>query len=179
MKISNFGVAEDTRYVASPYCDFRPNEADLSLIVIHSISLPPEEFSGHFVEDLFTGILNWDGHPYFQSIRGIKVSAHFFIRRSGELIQFVPCNRRAWHAGVSIWQGRERCNDFSIGIELEGTDHTPFSEPQYQRLGLLVRALETRYNITAIVGHSDISPGRKSDPGTGFEWDRARLRRTG
>jgi N-acetyl-anhydromuramoyl-L-alanine amidase len=178
MQILGIGVAEGARYVASPYCDFRPNETDVSLIVIHSISLPPEEFSGHFVEDLFTGTLDWDAHPYFQSIRGIKVSPHFFIRRSGELIQFVPCTRRAWHAGVSNWQGREHCNDFSIGIELEGTDHTPFTEAQYQLLLPLLEALGKRYNITAIVGHSDISPGRKTDPGSGFDWTRAHMRQT-
>lgn len=172
MEISAHGVADAVRYVASPHGDFRPDENDVSLIVIHNISLPPGECSGDAVEALFTGTLDWDAHPYFQSIRGIRVSAHFFIRRSGEIVQFVPCSRRAWHAGLSSWQGRERCNDFSIGIELEGTDDTPFTEPQYQSLLPLLDALRRRYSIAAIAGHSDIAPGRKTDPGPQFDWGR-------
>jgi AmpD protein len=166
-------VVEGVRYVASPHADFRPVEHDIRLLVIHSISLPPREFAGGAVEALFTDRLDWDAHPYFQSIRGLKVSAHFFIRRDGELIQFVACSRRAWHAGASNWKGRERCNDFSIGIELEGTDDTPFAEAQYQVLPPLIEALKSRYPIAGIVGHSDIAPGRKTDPGTLFDWSRA------
>jgi AmpD protein len=172
MRISPHGVADGVRYVASPHCDFRPNETDISLIVIHTISLPPGEFFGNSVEALFTGTLDWDAHPYFQSIKGIKVSAHFFIRRNGEIIQFAPCNRRAWHAGVSSWHGRDRCNDFSIGIELEGTDDTPFTEQQYQTLLPLIDALKTCYPSVEIAGHSDITPGRKTDPGPHFDWNR-------
>jgi N-acetyl-anhydromuramoyl-L-alanine amidase len=170
MKISSHGVADGIRYVASPHCDFRPNETDVRLIVIHSISLPPGDFVGSSVEALFTGTLNWDAHPYFQSIRGMTVSAHFFIRRDGEIIQFVPCARRAWHAGVSSWRGRDRCNDFSIGIELEGTDDAPFTERQYRALHPLLGALKTAYPIEEIVGHSNIAPGRKTDPGPHFDW---------
>jgi AmpD protein len=176
MKISDYGVADGVRYVASPYCDFRPAAADIRLIVIHSISLPPGEFSGNSVEALFTGSLDWDAHPYFQSIRGIHVSTHFLLRRNGEIIQFVPCNRRAWHAGVSSWQGWERCNDFSIGIELEGTDDAPFTEQQYSSLLPLLSALKDRYAMIGIVGHSDIAPSRKTDPGPHFDW--SRIKRT-
>jgi N-acetyl-anhydromuramoyl-L-alanine amidase len=177
MKISDLGVLEGIRYVASPHCDFRPAGQDIRLLVIHNISLPPGEFAGGAVEALFAGHLDWDAHPYFQSIRGLKVSTHFFIRRDGELIQFVPCSRRAWHAGISSWQGQERCNDFSIGIELEGSDDTPFTEPQYQTLLPLLDALRTRYRIAAVVGHSDIAPARKTDPGPYFDWSRADPRR--
>jgi AmpD protein len=172
MKLSDQGVVEGVRYVASPHCDFRPAEHDIRLLVIHSISLPPGDFSGRAVEALFAGRLDWDAHAYYQGMRGLKVSAHFFIRRNGELVQFVPCSRRAWHAGVSCWQGRERCNDFSIGIELEGTDDRAFTESQYQTLLRLLKALQARYSISAIVGHSDIAPGRKTDPGPHFDWDR-------
>jgi AmpD protein len=172
MNISAQGIADGVRYVASPHCDFRPDEADIRLIIIHNISLPPGEFSGNAVEALFRGTLDWDSHPYFQTIRGMRVSAHFFIRRDGEPIQFVSCIRRAWHAGESNWQGRERCNDFSVGIELEGGDELPFSEAQYRTLLPLVAALKARYPIAAIAGHSDIAPGRKTDPGPHFDWSR-------
>jgi AmpD protein len=144
----------------------------IELIVIHNISLPPGVFDGDAVIDLFTNQLDWDAHPYYQDIRGLKVSAHFFIRRDGTLIQFVPCMRRAWHAGVSSWQERERCNDFSIGIELEGTDDLPFTEVQYATLAPLVQLLKQAYPIRAVVGHSDIAPGRKTDPGPHFAWQR-------
>lgn len=172
MRISEQGVAEGVRYVASPHCDFRPHEQDIRLLVMHNISLPPGDFSGREVEALFAGRLDSAAHPYFQSIRGLQVSAHFFIRRDAELIQFVPCSRRAWHAGVSSWQGWERCNDFSVGIELEGTDDSAFTDAQYQALMPLIDALKTRYQIAAIVGHSDIAPGRKTDPGPYFDWTR-------
>lgn len=144
----------------------------ISLLVIHAISLPPGEFSGRGVERLFTNTLDPDEHSYYREIEGVKVSAHFFVRRSGELIQFVPCDRRAWHAGVSSWRGRDRCNDYSIGIELEGCDDQHFEAAQYKILNRLIVALKHRYPITAIVGHSDIAPGRKTDPGPCFDWAR-------
>jgi len=152
----------------------RPGDEPPSLIVIHNISLPPGEFGGNAVEELFTNRLDWDAHPYYQGIRGLEVSAHFFIRRDGELIQFVPCSMRAWHAGASNWCGRERCNDFSIGIELEGSDELPFTEAQYASLAELTRTLKETYPITSIVGHADIAPGRKTDPGPHFDWARCR-----
>jgi AmpD protein len=160
------------RRLPSPNCDARPEGAAISLIVIHNISLPPGVFDGDAVIELFTNQLDWDAHPYYQGIRGLKVSAHFFIRRDGALIQFVPCTQRAWHAGASCWQGMERCNDFSIGIELEGSDDLPFTEAQYAILGPLVQALKQAYPIEAVVGHSDIAPGRKTDPGPHFAWQR-------
>ena len=156
----------------SPHCDARPEGRTIELIVIHNISLPPGVFDGDAVIELFTNRLDWDAHPYFQSIRGLAVSAHFFIRRDGSLIQFVPCTLRAWHAGVSSWQGRERCNDFSIGIELEGSDEIPFTDAQYATLAPLIRQLKQTYPIKAIVGHSDIASGRKTDPGPHFDWQR-------
>jgi N-acetyl-anhydromuramoyl-L-alanine amidase len=156
----------------SPNCDARPENVAIELIVIHNISLPPGVFDGDAVIDLFTNRLDWDAHPYYQEIRGLKVSAHFFIRRDGTLIQFVPCSLRAWHAGISSWCERERCNDFSIGIELEGTDDLPFTEAQYATLAPLVGLLKQTYPILAVVGHSDIAPGRKTDPGPHFAWRR-------
>lgn len=158
----------------SPNCDARPAGEAIQLIVIHNISLPPEVFEGEAVIELFTNRLDWDAHPYYQQIRGARVSSHFFIRRDGELIQFVPCGLRAWHAGVSTWRERERCNDFSIGIELEGSDETPFTEAQYQTLLPLLASLKFTYPIVDIVGHSDIAPGRKTDPGPHFDWSRVR-----
>jgi AmpD protein len=160
------------RQLPSPNCDARPEGTAIRLIVIHNISLPPGVFDGDAVIDLFTNRLDWDAHPYYQGIRGLRVSAHFFIRRDGSLIQFVPCTQRAWHAGVSCWQGNERCNDFSIGIELEGTDDLPFTEAQYATLAPLVNLLKQAYPIEAVVGHSDIAPGRKTDPGPHFAWQR-------
>lgn len=160
------------RRLPSPNCDARPDGMAIELVVIHSISLPPGVFDGDAVIDLFTNRLDWDAHPYYQGIRGLRVSAHFFIRRDGSLIQCVPCGLRAWHAGTSSWRGRERCNDFSIGIELEGTDDTPFTEAQYASLIPLLQALRQTYPIRDIVGHSDIAPGRKTDPGPHFDWQR-------
>ena len=156
----------------SPNCDARPEGMAIELIVIHNISLPPGVFDGDAVIDLFTNRLDWDAHPYYQGIRDLKVSTHFFIRRDGSLIQFVPCSLRAWHAGVSSWQGCERCNDFSIGIELEGTDDLPFTNAQYATLAPLVQQLKQAYPIRAVVGHSDIAAGRKTDPGPHFDWQR-------
>ena len=172
LDVDGFVVA--ARSMASPNCDDRPDGASIDLLVIHNISLPPGEFGGRGVEALFTNSLNPADHPYYQTIQDIKVSAHFFIRRDGELIQFVPCLKRAWHAGLSNWRGRERCNDFSIGIELEGTDDLPFTNQQYDTLGRLTRVLIATYPIQDVVGHSDVSPGRKTDPGNCFDWARYR-----
>lgn len=158
----------------SPNCDDRPDGASIDLLVIHNISLPPGAFGGRGVEALFTNSLNPAEHPYYQTIQDLKVSAHFFIHRDGELIQFVPCLKRAWHAGLSNWRGRERCNDFSIGIELEGTDDLPFTDDQYDTLGRLTRELIATYPIKDVVGHSDVSRGRKTDPGNCFDWIRYR-----
>ena len=174
MKFDEPGWLDEARQLPSPNCDARPGDEAPSLIVIHNISLPPGEFGGTAVEELFTNRLDWDAHPYYQGIRGLQVSAHFFIRRDGELIQFVPCGMRAWHAGASSWCGRERCNDFSIGIELEGTDDQPFSDAQYAKLAQLTRALKAAYPIEHIAGHADIAPGRKTDPGPHFDWERYR-----
>lgn len=172
LRVEASGVVPEARQVASPNCDERPPGCSIDLIVIHNISLPPGEFGGDGVIELFTNRLNPEVHPYFREIHHLKVSAHFFIRRNGELIQFVPCDKRAWHAGVSQWQGRERCNDFSIGIELEGDDETPFEAAQYATLNALLAALKEAYPITTVTGHSDIAPGRKTDPGPCFDWGR-------
>lgn len=168
------GMCTGARFVASPHCDDRPEGERISLVVIHAISLPPGDFGAHWVSDLFLGRLDPDAHPYFREIEGLRVSSHFFIRRDGTLIQYVPCAKRAWHAGASEWKGRSRCNDFSIGIELEGADDVPFAEPQYATLAALARALFARYGALDIAGHSDIAPGRKTDPGPWFEWTRLR-----
>ena len=170
MKLDQQGWLDTARQVPSPNCDERPDGEAPSLIVIHNISLPPGEFGGQAVEELFTNRLDWEAHPYYQGIRGLEVSAHFFIRRDGELIQFVPCSMRAWHAGASAWCGRERCNDFSIGIELEGTDDQPYTDAQYATLARITKELKKTYPIGNIVGHSDIAPGRKTDPGPYFDW---------
>jgi AmpD protein len=142
--------------------------------VIHSISLPPGEFGGAAIEALFLNRLDPAAHPYYAGIADLRVSAHFLVRRDGALVQFVPCAKRAWHAGVSAWRGRERCNDFSIGIEVEGTDESPFEPIQYASLAALTRALRSAYPIADIVGHSDVAPGRKTDPGAHFDWGRFR-----
>jgi AmpD protein len=156
----------------SPNFDARPPGAAVELIVIHAISLPPDEFGGPGVIELFTNCLDPAVHPYFRSICGLRVSAHFLIRRDGELIQFVSCADRAWHAGVSSWRGRAACNDFSIGIELEGCDTIAFTDAQYRALAVLIDELRVRYPIVDVVGHSDIAPGRKTDPGPCFDWGR-------
>ena len=168
------GLIEGVRHIPSPNCDERPAGSTVELIVIHSISLPPGEFGGDGIIELFTNHLDPSAHPYYANVSGLKVSAHFLIRRDGNLIQFVPCDRRAWHAGESGWRGRTRCNDFSIGIELEGTDHTPFEDAQYAVLAALTRAIAARYPIADIAGHSDVAPGRKTDPGSCFDWGRYR-----
>jgi AmpD protein len=170
------GLLDAARQIPSPNFDARPHGSDIELLVIHSISLPPGHFGGDAVIRFFTNRLDPAEHPYFRKIAGLKVSAHFFIRRDGELIQFVPCAGRAWHAGESQWRGRGRCNDFSIGVELEGADDVAFSDAQYEVLGRLTRALKKAYPIVDIVGHSDIAvpAGRKTDPGPFFDWPRFR-----
>ncbi len=168
------GRVDAARYIASPNCDERPPGEAITLLVIHSISLPPGEFGGDAILRLFTNDLDCAAHPYYRSLAGMKVSAHFLIRRTGELLQFVPCTRRAWHAGVSAWRGRGGCNDYSIGIELEGTDDIPFAEPQYRVLAELARALRASHPIADVVGHCDIAPLRKTDPGPSFDWARFR-----
>ena len=168
------GLVKGARFILSPNCDARPAGCLIDLLVIHYISLPPGAFSGSGIIDLFTNRLDPAAHPDYASLAGLKVSSHFLIRRGGELIQFVPCSRRAWHAGESNWKGRRRCNDFSIGIEVEGTGEVPFTDAQYQRLAELTRALMGRYPNADIVGHSDVAPGRKMDPGPHFDWARYR-----
>lgn len=172
MKADTSGWFSGVQRIASPNCDKRPAHTPITLLVIHGISLPPGEFGGPEICHLFTNTLDNQAHPYFSGLEGLKVSSHFLIRRDGSVIQFVPCQRRAWHAGVSEWQGRSRCNDFSIGIELEGSDFVPFEELQYFALARLTRHLKRRYPIRSIVGHSDIAPGRKTDPGPFFDWNR-------
>jgi len=172
MKVNANGWFSGVRRIASPNCDARPPGIAIELLVVHNISLPPGQFGGAEVVQLFTNTLNTDGHPYYKQLEGLKVSAHFLIRRDGAIIQFVPCGKRAWHAGVSSWQGRSACNDFSIGVELEGSDDVPFNDPQYVALTRLTRLLRRSYPISAIVGHADIAPGRKTDPGPNFDWSR-------
>lgn len=169
--INNDGFVLQAQQIASPNFDGRP-DGEISLIVIHNISLPPSQYGGNGIIELFTNQLNPDEHPYYATIHTYKVSAHFLIRRDGKLIQFVSCLDRAWHAGKSNWQTRERCNDFSVGIELEGSDFEAFEEAQYQVLNTLVASLKHRYPIQAIVGHSDIAPDRKTDPGPYFDWQK-------
>lgn len=170
LHISAGGMLEGARYFASPNCDARPADARIELIVVHGISLPPREFGGPGIVDLFLNRLARGVHPYYAGIAELRVSAHFLIRRDGEILQFVPCVQRAWHAGVSLWRGRPRCNDFSVGIELEGTDDIPYEDAQYHALGALLTALRERYPVQDVVGHSDIAPGRKTDPGPSFDW---------
>lgn len=164
------GWLRDAHRIVSPNCDDRPPGERIRLIVIHAISLPPDAFGGPGVIELFTNQLNPDEHPYYAIIKNFRVASHFFIRRSGELIQFVPTEKRAWHAGVSSWKGVERCNDFSIGIELEGCDTQPFDKRQYPVLASLLSRLRKRYPGSDVAGHSDIAPGRKTDPGPFFDW---------
>ena len=159
-------------HVPSPNFGARPAGACVDTVVLHSISLPPGEYGGDQIERLFTNRLDWEAHPYYQQISGMTVSAHFVIRRDGELLQFVSCEQRAWHAGRSSWQGRENCNDYAIGIELEGLEGEPFEAQQYDVLAALLQALVQRYPLQAVVGHEHVAPGRKFDPGPGFDWGR-------
>ncbi len=168
------GLINDCKQCISPNKDTRPENTTIDLIVIHSISLPPGQYDNDSIENFFQNKLDKNDHPYFEEIDQMKVSSHILIKRNGEIIQFVPFNERAWHAGQSSYEGRENCNDYSIGIELEGTDSDTFEDAQYEQLDLLINALKTAYpsirnNIT---GHSDIAPGRKTDPGSGFDWNR-------
>ena len=158
------------RIVPSPNSDARPAEVPIDLIVIHSISLPPGVYGGRGLEQLFTNPLYPDAHPYYAQIAGLKVSSHFLIRRDGEVVQFVPVGERAWHAGLSNWHGRERCNDFSIGIELECDDETPFMVTQYLALQGLLVSLVATWPVRAITSHAHIAPTRKTDPGPCFDW---------
>lgn len=158
--------------IKSPNFDARPADAGVSLVVIHAISLPPQQFGGDGIFQLFTNTLNPDEHPFYRGIHSLRVASHFLVRRGGEIVQFVSCNDRAWHAGISCWQGRERCNDFSIGIELEGSDFCAFEDVQYQALKMLMQAINEAYPNCDVAGHSEIAPGRKTDPGPFFEWSR-------
>ncbi len=170
MKINATGYLQEAIQIPSPNYDERPADTLIRLLVIHNISLPPDDFSGNAIIELFTNQLNCNAHPYYQALRDLKVSSHFLIRRQGEIIQFVSCTKRAWHAGQSCWQGIDRCNDFSIGIELEGSDTIPFEAIQYEQLTALTKALFQAYPLEHIVGHSDIAPTRKTDPGPFFDW---------
>jgi N-acetyl-anhydromuramoyl-L-alanine amidase len=170
--VDETGWLSGARHIPSPNCDERPPGEPIRLVVIHAISLPPGEFGGPEIIALFTNCLDPEAHPYFREIQGLRVSSHFLVRRDGELIQFVSCVQRAWHAGVSNWMGRDRCNDFSIGIELEGCDQLAFEDAQYQALNRLLTVLRHRYPIEALAGHSEIAPGRKTDPGPRFDWHR-------
>ena len=158
------------KHTPSPNFGPRPANSSVDLVVVHSISLPPGIYGGPEIEALFTNTLDWDAHPYFQQIRGAEVSAHFVIRRDGALIQFVSCDDRAWHAGRSSYQGRDNCNDFSIGIELEGLEGHTFEAPQYETLSSLCAAIAQHYKLHHMAGHEHVAPDRKQDPGTGFDW---------
>ncbi|OYY74592.1 MAG: N-acetylmuramoyl-L-alanine amidase [Gammaproteobacteria bacterium 28-57-27] len=167
------GQLAGARFLPSPHCDARSQDVEPELIVVHGISLPPGEFGGAWIDDLFLGHLDASAHPYFAAIAHLRVSAHLLIRRDGAVTQYVPFGLRAWHAGVSSFVGRAGCNDFSIGIELEGTDEIPYTEAQYAALAEVIAALHTAYpSLRAIAGHADIAPGRKTDPGASFEWQR-------
>lgn len=169
MKVDELGWVHEAECIPSPNHDDRPS-GEIPLLVIHNISLPPDEFGGDGVQRLFTNTLDVNAHPYYQTIVGLTVSSHFYIRRDGHLIQFVSCLQRAWHAGASCWQGIERCNDYSIGIELEGSDFVPFTDEQYSVLRELTLALRKHFPLQGIAGHSDIAPQRKTDPGPYFDW---------
>lgn len=171
------GLLDEANYHASPNQDERPEPTDITGIVIHNISLPPGDFGGGWIDDLFLNKLDPNAHPYFKDIADLQVSAHLLIRRTGAIIQYVPFHQRAWHAGKSSWDGRERCNDFTIGIELEGSDEQHFEDKQYQRLSQIIHALSAAYpklNKNTIKGHQDIAPDRKTDPGPCFDWHKLR-----
>ena len=185
MRVDEAGYLSDVQLISSPNCDDRPPGNEISLLVIHNISMPPDIFEGDGVIDLFTNQVN-PNVSYYETIRDLRVSAHFFVRRNGEIIQFVSCGKRAWHAGESNWKGKACCNDFSIGVEMEGSDTTPFTDSQYIALVALTMELSKIYPIADIIGHSDIEPKRKTDPGPYFDWphfqealDLAKLREGG
>lgn len=168
-------IVVGVEYIESTNHDERPDDAEVDLIVVHNISLPPKEFGGGYVQKFFANELDSSAHPYFEEIKDLKVSSHLFIERSGKLIQFVPFNKRAWHAGESCYEGKEACNDFSIGIELEGADDIEYTDAQYQVLKAVITSLQMMYpglSNKKIVGHCDIAPGRKTDPGPAFDWSR-------
>lgn len=168
------GWLKGARHCASPNFGPRPVGVAIDLVIVHSISLPPGEYGADSIERLFTNRLDWDAHPYYATIRGLAVSAHFLIRRDGELVQFVSCDSRAWHAGVSSWRGRSDCNDNSVGIELEGLEGDTFEAAQYTSLAALIAELSRRYPIAWVAGHEHVAPERKHDPGPGFDWARLR-----
>ena len=168
------GWLDGARRCPSPNVGTRPAGMAVSLALIHSISLPPGVYGGDAVERLFTNRLDWDEHPYYDRIRGLEVSSHFFVRRDGATVQFVGCDDRAWHAGRSSWRGRENCNDYAVGIELEGLEVALFEDAQYAALATLLRALRARYPLEGVAGHEHVAPGRKHDPGSGFDWPRLR-----
>lgn len=173
-ELDDLGWASGVRRLCSPNRDARPPGCAIELIVIHNISLPPGHFGGDAVEALFLNRLDCSAHPYFEQLVRLRVSSHFFIRRDASVCQMVACGERAWHAGVSQWRGRSHCNDFSVGIELEGADDVPYTDAQYESLNGLVLQLRVRYPIADVVGHSDIAPDRKTDPGPAFDWLRLR-----
>jgi len=167
------GIIKGGEFIASPNFDLRPNNERPGLVVVHGISLPPNQFGGPAITQLFTNSLNPEEHPYYETIKNLKVSAHALVRRNGQIIQYVPFDKRAWHAGLSSFGGREKCNDFSIGIELEGTDNTCYTAAQYHALSSLIRGLWKAYpslHEKHVVGHNEIAPGRKTDPGDYFMW---------
>ncbi len=170
LDVDRTGIVRAALQVPSPNFDERPPGAEITLLVVHNISLPPGRFGGTAVAELFTNRLDAAAHPYFATVATLRVSAHFLIARDGALTQFVSCARRAWHAGASSWQGHANCNDFSVGVELEGTDELPYEAGQYRVLARLTRALRRRYPIADLAGHQDIAPGRKTDPGQAFDW---------
>jgi len=172
MRLGPDGLLRGARYIASPNCDARPRHAAVWLLVLHAISLPPGRYGGDAVARLFTNRLDARAHPYFREIAQLRVSAHFFVRRDGALQQFVPVHRRAWHAGISRWRARERCNDYSVGVEMEGAAGHTFSAAQYRCLARLARALAAQLPLRACAAHSDVAPGRKRDPGARFDWRR-------
>jgi AmpD protein len=160
------------KIVESPNCDERPPDTEITLVVLHSISLPPGEYGGDAIERLFTNRLDPAAHPYFKEVFELRVSSHFLVRRDGEVVQFVPVGRRAWHAGASSWRGRSRCNDFSVGIELEGSEDDVFAPAQYASLASLLKHLRATLPLRDLAAHSDVAPGRKTDPGAHFDWTR-------
>ena len=175
MQVDKEGWLSEVERIVSPNFDQRPEQSDVSLLVIHGISLPPGEYGGGCITDLFCNTLDCDAHPYFDQLRELKVSSHVLIQRDGHIIQYVSFNDRAWHAGVSRFDGRERCNDFSIGIELEGVDDQPYEDVQYEKLSEVTTAIMQAYpaiTSSRVAGHSDIAPGRKTDPGSAFDWKR-------
>jgi len=175
------GLLDEAEYIPSPNSDERPAGGEIDLLVVHNISLPPHEYGGPYIEQLFTNCLDPQGHPYFSEICHLKVSSHLLIRRDGHIIQFVPLHKRAWHAGESCFKERQRCNDFSIGIELEGSDDVPYEDIQYEQLVAVTKCIRHAYpgiDLDHIVGHMDIAPQRKTDPGPAFDWSRFRQKLT-